>query len=178
MAASRRDQDLTGDATHADANRDPLSGEAGAHPVGTGLGTAAGGAAAGAAGGAVAGPIGAIVGAVVGGIAGGLAGKGVAESIDPTVEDAHWRSTYNTRPYSKSGHSYDEYQPAYQYGWESRSQHAGRSFDEAEGDLAQGWEKAKSKSSLAWDHAKHATRDAWERIDGGTTSTGSGTRTL
>src|SRR5438105_822724 len=42
--------------TSTDANRDPITGEPGAHPVGTGVGTAAGGAAAGAAGGAAAGP--------------------------------------------------------------------------------------------------------------------------
>src|SRR5438270_508214 len=125
MTEKRRD-DMT---THeADANRDPISGEPGAHPVGAGVGAAAGGAAAGAAGGAMAGPVGAVVGAVVGGVAGGLAGKGVAESIDPTVEDTYWRENYTSRPYYESGSSYDEYSPAYRYGWESRSRHAGRSW--------------------------------------------------
>ena len=64
-----------------DANRDPISGEPGAHPVGTGVGAAAGGAAAGAAGGLVGGPIGAAAGAVVGGVVGGLAGKSIAEVV-------------------------------------------------------------------------------------------------
>ena len=58
-----------------DANRDPISGEAGAHPVGTGIGAAG------------AGTIGAVVGSVIGSVAGGLAGKGAAEKADPTVED-------------------------------------------------------------------------------------------
>lgn len=66
------------------ANRDPISGAPGAHPVGTGLGAAAGGVAAGAAVGAIAGPVGMAVGAGVGAVAGGLAGKGVAEAVDPT----------------------------------------------------------------------------------------------
>ena len=66
-------------------NRDPITGEPGAHPVGTGVGAAAGGVAAGAAVGSVAGPIGTAVGAAVGAVAGGLAGKGVAEKIDPTT---------------------------------------------------------------------------------------------
>ena len=78
----------------ADANRDPITGTPGAHPVGTGVG-AAGGAAAGAAIGAIGGPIGAAVGLVAGAVAGGLAGKGVAETIDPTVEDAYWRKNYS-----------------------------------------------------------------------------------
>jgi len=153
-------------------NRDPLSGEAGAHPVGTGLGAAggglAGGAAAGAAIGSVAGPVGTAIGAaagvVVGAVAGGLAGKGVAESIDPTLEHAHWEKNYTSRPYYESGHTYDDYRPAYQYGLDARAKHAGRSFDEVETDLSRDWDRTKSNSRLNWDKAKGATRDAWDRV--------------
>jgi len=147
-----------------DTNPDPITGEHGSHPVGVGLGGAAGGAAAGALGGAVAGPLGAAVGAVVGAVAGGLAGKGVAESIDPTVEEAYWNEHHKNRPYVEQGSSYDDYRPAYQYGWESRAQHADKSFDEVETDLGQNWETAKANSKLSWDKAKHATRDAWDRV--------------
>jgi len=119
-------------------------------------------------GGTAAGPIGtavgAAIGAVVGGVAGGLAGKGVAESIDPTAEDAYWRENYASRPYHDQTTSYDEYRPAYQYGWESRSRYADRTFDEVEPDLQRDWESARGQSSLAWDRAKHATRDAWDRV--------------
>src|SRR5690606_6067987 len=55
-----------------DANRDPLTNEPGAHPVGTGVGAAMGGAAAGAAAGAFGGPVGAAVGGVAGAVVGGL----------------------------------------------------------------------------------------------------------
>ncbi len=154
-----------------DANRDPLSGEPGAHPVGTGMGAAAAGAAAGAAGGAMAGPVGAVIGAVVGGVAGGLAGKGLAESIDPTTEDAYWRDSYATRPYYDSSTSYDDYAPAYRYGWESRARHTGRKWNEVESDLANDWNSAKSHSKLTWDRAKHASRDAWERVESRVKST-------
>lgn len=65
-------------------NEDPITGEAGAHPVGTGVG-ATGGAVTGATVGTlIAGPVGTIVGAAIGAIAGGLAGKGVAEGMNPT----------------------------------------------------------------------------------------------
>ncbi len=67
-----------------DANRDPITGEPGSHPVGTGLGAAAGGAAAGAAVGTVAGPVGTGIGAAVGAVAGGLAGKAAGEHFNPT----------------------------------------------------------------------------------------------
>ena len=95
-----------------DENLDPISGEPGAHPVGTGLGAAAAGAATGAAGGLVAGPVGAAVGAVIGAVAGGLGGKAIAESIDPTVEDAYWEENYTSRPYANKSVAYDHYRPA------------------------------------------------------------------
>lgn len=147
-----------------DANRDPITGEPGAHPVGTGVG-AVGGATTGAAiGGVVGGPVGAMIGAAVGGIAGGLAGKGVAEAVNPTEEDAYWRSTYANRPYA-ANRSYDDLGPAYQYGWESRTRHGERNWNDAENDLEHGWEQAKGKSQLAWSDAKHATKDAWHRVE-------------
>lgn len=75
-----------------DLHADPLTGEPGAHPVGTGLGAVAGGAAAGAVTGALAGPVGAVIGLAVGAVVGGLAGKGVAEVIEPTGEETYWRA--------------------------------------------------------------------------------------
>ncbi len=149
-----------------DANRDPLSGAPGAHPVGTGIGAALGGAAAGAATGTVAGPVGTVVGAAVGAVVGGLAGKGVAESIDPTREDAYWRENYKSRPYVGDA-SYDDYGPAYAYGVSSYASHAGHghgSFDDVESDLGRDWNAARGRSSLSWDRAKSATRDAWDRL--------------
>jgi hypothetical protein len=101
---------------------------------------------------------------VAGGIVGGLAGKGVAESIDPTAEDAYWRNEYPNRPYYDRASSYDEYAPAYRYGWESRARYADRDFDQVENDLGRGWDSAKAHSRLTWDRAKFATRDAWERV--------------
>jgi hypothetical protein len=150
--------------TEPDANRDPITGAPGAHPVGVGVG-ATGGAAAGAAIGSLGGPVGTAVGAAIGGVAGGLAGKGAAEAINPTVEDAYWRDTYPSRPYADKTAGYDTYEPAYRYGWESAATRPGRSFDEVESDLERGWDKAKGKSELGWDKAKHATRDAWHRVE-------------
>src|SRR5262249_48931347 len=148
-----------------DSNPDPITGAPGAHPVGVGVGAAAAGAAAGAAGGAMAGPVGAVAGAVIGGVAGGYAGKGIAESIDPTVEDAYWRENYANRSYYDRSHTYDaDYAPAYRHGWESRGRYHDRTWDQAESDIKQGWESAKANSRLTWEKAKHATRDAWDRI--------------
>jgi hypothetical protein len=172
----------TDPAVHGDSNRDPISGAPGAHPVGVGVGTAVGGAAAGAAAGAMAGPVGTVGGAVVGGVAGGYAGKGIAESIDPTTEDAYWRENYANRSYYDQSHTYEgDYAPAYRHGWECRGRYHDRTWDQAESDIKQGWEEAKANSRLTWEKAKHATRDAWDRIthamSGSRSSTESGRTT-
>ncbi len=145
------------------ANRDPITGAAGAHPVGTGLGAAAGGMAAGAAIGTVAGPVGTAAGAVVGAIAGGLAGKGVAEQMDPTVEEGYWRDNFESRSYVNQGDTFSDYGPAYRYGSDSYRRFEGRTFDQAESDLKRDWERSKGESKLSWDRARHASRDSWQR---------------
>lgn len=143
-------------------NADPITGEPGAHPVGVGLG-AAGGGVAGAAIGAAAGPIGAAVGAMAGAVIGGMAGKDIAESVDPTAEDAYWREHYRERPYVSSDDPYERFQPAYRYGWEARMQHEGRDFEEIEPQLQERWMTA--KPDMGWEHAGKAARDAWNRFE-------------
>jgi len=154
-----------------DANPDPITGAPRSHPVGTGVGALAGGAAgvggaiaAGAAMGTVAGPVGTAIGAVAGAVVGGLIGKEVAEDVNPSVEHEYWRNNYASRNYVKPGTSYDEYGPAYQYGWESRSRHQGKNFTEVESELGREWNRAKQNSSLGWEHAKLAARDSWDRV--------------
>jgi hypothetical protein len=151
-------------------HRDPVTGAAGFHPVGTGIGAAAGGVAAGAAVGSVAGPVGTVIGAAVGALAGGLVGKGIAEQIDPSVEDAYWRDNFLERDYiDDPGEArYDDYGPAYRYGVDAYGRNAGRDYDDVEPELAAGWDKARGTSRLHWDDAKHATRDAWHRLKDGT----------
>ena len=146
-----------------DRNPDPISGAPGAHPIGTGLG-AAGAGAAGVAIGSVAGPVGAAVGAVVGAVAGGLAGKGIAESINPTVEEEYWRQNFHTKEYVESGTTYENYHPAYQHGWEGTTRWDYQTWEEAEPELRRDWEANRSDRSMDWERAKHATRDAWQRI--------------
>ena len=162
-------RDTTANKANPDRNPDPITGAPGSHPVGTGIGAAGAGAAGVAIGTAVGGPVGSVVGgvigAVVGAVGGGLAGKGVAEAIDPTTEDAYWRDNYHSRSYVTKGAKYDEYQPAYRYGWESRKAHLGKTFDQAEPTLAQSWTAKRGSSSMSWDQARPACKDAWDRCD-------------
>ncbi len=147
-----------------DRNEDPITGEPGSHPVGVGVGTA-GGAAAGAAVGAVGGPVGAAVGAVVGGVAGAYAGKGVAENIDPTVEEAYWRENHPNQEWANDpDNTYADYEPAYRYGY-TQAAARGSKWDENESDLEKDWDEFKGKSRLKWEKAKNATRAGWHRVE-------------
>lgn len=147
-----------------DANRDPITGAPGSHPVGTGVGAALGGAAAGAAIASVAGPVGTVVGAAAGAVVGGLAGKGVAEVVDPTRESAYWESNFSHRPYVEQGASFDDYGPAYRYGIDASLKYDDKEFDDVQNDLSRSWSNVKGRSALAWDRAQHAARDSWDRI--------------
>lgn len=146
-----------------DMNRDPITDEPGAHPVGTGLG-ATGGAVAGAAAGSIGGPVGAAVGGVVGAVVGGLAGKAAGEAVNPTAEEAYWRENYSREPYYQQGRTFDDYAPAYRLGLTGRTRYQG-DWATAEPQLASEWESARAGSSLDWKQAQPASRAAWDRID-------------
>lgn len=143
-------------------NLDPITNAPGAHPVGTGVG-AAGGAAAGAAAGALGGPVGAVAGAVIGAVAGGLGGKAVAESINPTAEEAYWRDNYNREPYYEAGRVFDDYAPAYRLGLYGRTSYEGN-FEDMESRLASDWDSRRESSTLTWLQARSASRAAWDRV--------------
>ncbi|PZP99734.1 MAG: hypothetical protein DI587_09970 [Variovorax paradoxus] len=151
-------------------NLDPITEAPGAHPVGTGVG-ATGGGVAGAAIGAVGGPIGAAVGLVAGALVGGLAGKATAERINPTVEEAYWRESYTREPYYEAGRSFDDYGPAYAYGWGATTTYPGP-FEEVEPALARDWDSRRGNSSLDWQQARPATRAAWDRVQAPAASVG------
>ena len=121
-----------------DANRDPISGSPGAHPVGTGLGAAAG----------------------------GLAGKGIADRINPTVEESFWRANYTREPYYERGYNFEDYHPGYRTGWEGRRRYENRRFDEVERELSREYQRNRGESRLDWAKNRHAARAAWERFDG------------
>lgn len=132
------------------------------HPMAVGAAAAGGGAAGaavGAAGGAIAGPLGAVAGAAIGAILGGLAGKQIAESF--TQEDLYFREHFASQPAVAPERKYEDYQPAYRYGWEAHGRFEGAFFEEVEPELQRGWSTA--KPSLPWEEARLAAREAWDR---------------
>ena len=156
---------MTATIVNGDTNQDPMTGEPGAHPVGVGAGAAGGGVAGAVVGGALGGPIGAGVGAVVGAVSGAIAGKGAAEAINPTAEHEFWRMEYKNRPYFTTGTPYEQYGPAYQYGWASYKNNKGKTFIEVEPQLGRDWESRRGQSKLSWIHSKEAAHDAWLRVE-------------
>ena len=82
-------------------------------------------------------------------------------------EDNYWRENFATRPYA-TGRKYEEFQPAYQYGYESGLHHLGRTWRDVERDLRTGWDKFEGKGPLgaAWENVKDAVKDAWHRVTG------------
>ena len=157
-------------ATGTRSNPDPITGEPGSHPVGTGVGALGAGAAGLAIGGAIGGPVGAPVGAVIGGIVGavggGYAGKGIAESINPTEEDEHWQTAYQNTSYYDKDYDYADYAPAYRVGYEGFGRYGagGGDYTAVEPDLQRDYTQERGSSRLEWEKAKAATRDAWERL--------------
>jgi hypothetical protein len=132
------------------------------HNLAGGVG-AGGGAAAGAALGAVGGPIGMAAGAAIGGVAGGMVGKGAGHLVNPTEEDAYWRTNYQTQSHYTPGYTYDDYSPAYALGYNNSGRFP--SYDLAEPHMADEWDRVKGNSRLTWDQAKSASRSAWDRVE-------------
>lgn len=156
---------MTKTVVKSDTNHNPITGHHSDHPVGVGAGAAGGGVAGALLGGAVGGPIGAGVGAVVGAVSGALAGKTAAEAINPVAEHEFWRLEFKNRPYFTAGTPYEQYGPAYQYGWVSYASNLGKTFLEIEPQLARDWEKRRGQSKLSWIHSREAAHDAWLRME-------------
>lgn len=161
---------------NANAHRDPITDEPGAHMIGTGLGAAAGGVAGVAAGVAASaatglatgtlfgGPVGGTIGLVAGALVGGLAGSALGELVNPTEEDRYWSVSYKNEPYYNSNYSFADYRPAYRTGFEGHGQHQGLAFQDVESHLEQDYIRNRGDSRLNWEQARPATLSAWNRM--------------
>jgi hypothetical protein len=134
------------------------------------IGTVGGGTAGaltGAAAGSVAGP----VGTIVGGVAGAAAGAGIGAAGDVAGEkaedyfrrhDADYRAHYGTYGAS-SGYTYDEYQPAYRYGYTlaNDERYRGWDWDRVEPAARREWE---GRNPGTWERIKDSVRYSWMRV--------------
>lgn len=76
-------------------------------------------------------------------------------------DDIYYRSHWDIT-YSASGKDYDDYAPAYSYGYEMATIHRSRPWDDVESDLRQGWESRTGAST--WEQFKDAIRHGWNRL--------------
>jgi hypothetical protein len=85
------------------------------------------------------------------------------------TEDNYWEENFSSRPYALGPDYYDQFRPAFRYGFESARDNLGRSWDDAEPDLRDGWDRYRNQSGSpsTWDEIKGAVRDAWDRVTGG-----------
>jgi stress response protein YsnF len=77
--------------------------------------------------------------------------------------DTEFRSDFDMQ-HASSGARYEEYQPAYRYGYDlaAGERYAGRSWEDIESDARREWESRNPDS--AWDRVKASVRHAWERV--------------
>lgn len=135
------------------------------HSIGEGTGAGAGAIAGAVAGSAVAGPVGTAVGAVVGAIAGAKTGGAIAEAVNPTEYNDHFQKSYTTTSYYNADRDWNDYGPAYQYGYQNYDKYRGERFEDVEDKLASNWDQSRAESRLAWNEAKGAVRDGWHYIE-------------
>lgn len=91
-----------------------------------------------------------------------IAGKRMLDSSD---YNRHFADDFKNSRFFRSGSEWQDYEPAYQYGYESFDRHRGRRFEEVESELAQAWNTTRRGSKLAWEEAKEAVRDGWHYLE-------------
>jgi hypothetical protein len=82
-------------------------------------------------------------------------------------EDEYWRAEFPSRPYFDDDTTYDDWRPAYRYGYDSAVRYPDRAWDETlEDELREGWDRYPERTdrSWTWERVKQAVRDAWNRL--------------
>ena len=94
--------------------------------------------------------------------------SGTGVMSDWNAEDDYWRQNYQNRPYVGSSRSYENWQPAYRYGFESAQTHRDKRWEDVEHNLRSGWDTYPHRGTArsTWEQVKDAVRDGWDRIVG------------
>lgn len=79
-------------------------------------------------------------------------------------EERYWKDGYSSRPYG-SGTEFENWRPAYRFGYESSQRYTGRNWTDVESDLEREWGSSGAEDSRStWQQAKDAVKDAWDRM--------------
>jgi uncharacterized protein (TIGR02271 family) len=87
-------------------------------------------------------------------------------NTEDDIDDRSFRTDFQTRFGSTPGASYDDYAPAYRYGYKMAgdSRYRGRSWNEIEADLRTDYGRSYPDSN--WERMKDAVRHGWEKMTG------------
>jgi len=92
-----------------------------------------------------------------------LQGTGTGTNLD---DDTYYRNDWQTN-YASQGGTYDDYAPAYRYGYEMRRdpRYQGRDWNAVESDLRSDWDtRYGSSGASTWERMKAAVRSGWNRM--------------
>ena len=95
---------------------------------------------------------------------GGLAGRRL---IGPDDYRRHFEGRYREADYFRAGSEWEDYEPAYRYGYDTFDEYVGQDFDDVEPELAAGWNGSRRASRLGWAEAREAVRDGWRLMQRG-----------
>jgi len=86
--------------------------------------------------------------------------QGMTSGYDTYAND--YQTHYN-KNYARSGYSFDQYSPAYRYGYNlgSDKTYSNRNWSDVESNVRDQWE---SRNKGTWDDFKDAVRYGWERV--------------
>jgi uncharacterized protein (TIGR02271 family) len=85
---------------------------------------------------------------------------------DSDSDDSYYRNHW-TSNYASSGDTYNDYDPAYRYGTQMRSdtRYQGRQWDDVESDLRSDWNtRYGSSGGSTWEKMKAAVRHGWDKV--------------
>src|ERR1051325_1370338 len=87
---------------------------------------------------------------------------------DCKSEEDYWRNNYSQRPYVGTNRDFEQWRPAYRYGFDSAQKYSGRKWSDVEPELRTGWDQYEHRGSVrsTWEHVKDAVRDGWDRLTG------------
>jgi len=89
--------------------------------------------------------------------------QGTGTNLD---DDTYYRNDWQTN-YASQGGTYDDYAPAYRYGYDMRRdpRYQGRDWDAVESDLRSDWDtRYGSSGASTWERMKAAVRSGWNRM--------------
>jgi len=93
-----------------------------------------------------------------------LGTSGTVSSTDWNTHSTAFRKDYDTN-WANSGYTYEQYEPAYRYGYDLASdpRYQGSDWNTVEADARTRWEE---RNSGTWDQFKGAVRHSWDTVRG------------